>query len=75
MGDGNSVELLPVKRQSNWRIQMMWPNGKTRYFGNFSSKNEAARWVEGHTWLKTQVIDKDELRVRGGPRMRVDPTD
>ena len=54
---------------------MMWPNGKTRYFGKFSTKKKAAQWIEGHTWLKAQVIDDCELRVRGGPRKRVDPTD
>ena len=60
---------------ASWRVQMIWSNGKTRSFGKFSTKKKAAQWIKEHAWLKAQVINDSELRVRGGPRKRIDPPD
>ena len=44
MGDGSAV-LTPISRSGHWRVRMMWPNNKPRYFGKFLSKREAEKWI------------------------------
>jgi hypothetical protein len=45
------AELKPVQREDRWRIQMSWPGYNARFFGDFDSEAEAARWIEEHRWL------------------------
>ena len=45
------AELPPVKRGDRWRIQMSWPDYNPRFFGEFDSEAEAARWIKQHSWL------------------------
>jgi len=45
------AELKPVQRGDRWRIQMSWPNYNPRFFGDFDSEEEAARWIKKHGWL------------------------
>jgi hypothetical protein len=54
MGDGSAV-LTPISRSGYWRVRMMWPNNKPRYFGKFLSKREAEKWIEQHDWLTKQT--------------------
>ena len=44
------AELKPVRRD-RWRIQISRPDYKPRFFGDFDSEAEAARWIKEHSWL------------------------
>ena len=41
------AELKPVPRGDRWRIRDYNP----RFFGDFDSEAEAARWIKGLSWL------------------------
>jgi hypothetical protein len=45
------AELKPVQRGGRWRIQISWPDYNPRFFGDFDSEAEAARWIKEHSWL------------------------
>jgi len=45
------AELKPVQRGDRWRILISWPDYKPRFFGDFDSEAEAARWIKEHSWL------------------------
>ena len=45
------AELKPVKRRDRWRIQMSWPDRMPRFFGEFKTKADAARWIKEHSRL------------------------
>jgi hypothetical protein len=51
------VFLVPVRRADQWRVQLAWANGNTRYFGKFAPQPEpeAERWIAEHLWLTKQV--------------------
>jgi hypothetical protein len=42
------AELTPVQRGDRWRVQMSWSNYKPRFFGDFESEAQAARWIKEH---------------------------
>ncbi len=58
-GDMDVVLLVPVRQDDRWRVQLVWPNGNTRYFGKFGSQREAERWIAEHHWLTEQVIQTE----------------
>ena len=45
------AELKPVQRGDRWCIQMSWPDYNARFFGDFDSEAEPARWMKEHSWL------------------------
>jgi hypothetical protein len=58
--DDRSVVLTPISRSGYWRVRMMWPNNKARYFGKFVSQREAEKWIEKHSWLIEQTKKRQE---------------
>jgi hypothetical protein len=32
-------------------VQIVWPNGKVNYVGNFTSEKDAIAWIDAHAWL------------------------
>ena len=55
------AELKPVRRGDRWRIQMSWPDYNTRFFGDFNSEADAARWIKEHSWLAPNKDGSAEL--------------
>jgi hypothetical protein len=53
MGDQRAV-LSPVQESDIWRVQIIWPNGKTDYVGEFSSEGDATEWMDRHAWWLTE---------------------
>jgi hypothetical protein len=43
--------LSPVEKGRIWRVQIVWPNGKVNYVGNFTSEKDAIAWIDAHAWL------------------------
>jgi len=58
------AQLKAVKRGDNWRIMMSWPDRMSRFFGDFKTEAEAARWIKEHSWL---APDKDESAETPNP--------
>ena len=49
MGDQCAV-LSPVQEGDIWRVQIIWPDGKRDYVGEFSSEGDATKWMHRHAW-------------------------
>jgi hypothetical protein len=58
------AELKPVQRSNRWRIQMSWPGYNPRFFGDFDSEAEAARWIKEHSSLAPHTKASAELPDR-----------
>jgi hypothetical protein len=56
-----STVLTSVKDGDLWRVQIVWPNGTTKYFGKFGAEQEASGWISRHRWLTEGVIDETEI--------------
>jgi hypothetical protein len=50
--------LSPVQKGGIWRVQIVWPNGTVRYFGKFSSHQDAASWIVSHPRLTMPVTEQ-----------------
>jgi hypothetical protein len=45
---------------SEWRVQIVWPNGSVHYFGTFTSKETTIEWIKRHAWLTVQPKRPDD---------------
>ena len=64
MGTFVMAQLKAVKRGDHWRIKMSWPDRMPRFFGDFKTEAEAARWIKEHSWL---APDKEESAETPNP--------
>jgi hypothetical protein len=55
-----SVVLTPVRQGDHWRVKMKWLKKTPRYFGQFKTEAEAAKWIEEHQRLIDRPQDPDE---------------
>ena len=44
----NSPTMSLVYKESVWRVRIVWPKHRQRFFGKFASKAEAQRWLSEH---------------------------
>jgi hypothetical protein len=63
MGETSTV-LTSVKVGQHWRVQIAWPNGTTKYFGKFGTKQEASGWISRHRWLTERGMDSANFKRR-----------
>ena len=61
------AELKAVKRGDRWRIQMSWPDRMPRFFGEFETEAEAARWIKEHSWLASDNAESTDMPDRKAP--------
>ena len=54
---GASTVLTSVKKGDQWRVQIAWPSGTTKYFGKFGSEQEALGWISRHRWLTERDME------------------
>ena len=57
MGTERTV-LSAVQEGEIWRVQIAWPNGALHYFGKFTSKQDAIKWIAAHSWLTAPATDE-----------------
>jgi uncharacterized protein YbdZ (MbtH family) len=50
-----------------WRVQIVWPNGSVHYFGTFSSKDSAVKWITAHAWLTVRPKRRDDACDQSSP--------
>jgi hypothetical protein len=55
-----STVLLAVREDEIWRVQIVWPNGRLHYFGQFASEEDARAWISAHAWLTIVSKEKDD---------------
>jgi hypothetical protein len=65
MGDVSSVAFKPIWQSGSWRVEIRWPNQTPRYFGKFTSRTEAEKWIEEHHWLTKQPQEPDVKPWKG----------
>lgn len=58
-GTLSSLVLAAVERSGSWRVEFAWPSRTKRYFGNFSSRVEAEKWIEEHRRLIERPEEPD----------------
>ena len=58
---GASTVLTLVKVGDLWRVQIVWPNGTTKYFGKFGTEQEARKWIGAHGWLTKDVVEAAKI--------------
>jgi len=46
--------LSPVQEGDIWRVQIIWPNGKRDYVGEFCSEGDTTKWMHRHAWWLTE---------------------
>jgi hypothetical protein len=54
MGTGSTV-LSAVQEGEVWRVQIAWPNGVLRCFGEFTTEQGATEWIAAHSWWLTAL--------------------
>jgi hypothetical protein len=59
--------LLPMQVGKIWRVQIVWPNGSVHYFGTFSSKDAAVKWISAHAWLTVRPKRRDDACDQSSP--------
>jgi hypothetical protein len=52
--------LLVVREAEIWRVQIVWPNGRVHYFGQFASEKDARAWISAHAWLTVASKETDD---------------
>jgi hypothetical protein len=52
--------LFAVREGEIWRVQIVWPNGRVHYFGQFASEKDACAWISAHAWLTVVSTEKDD---------------
>jgi hypothetical protein len=52
--------LFAVREGESWRVQIVWPNGRVHYFGQFASEKDARAWISAHAWLTVLSKKKDD---------------
>jgi hypothetical protein len=57
---GESATMSLVYQRDVWRVRMVWPKHKPRYFGRFPSEAESQRWLKEHSWMTTSIEKDDE---------------
>jgi hypothetical protein len=52
--------LLAVREGEIWRVQIVWPNGRVHYYGQFASEEAARAWISAHAWLTVVSEEKED---------------
>ena len=52
-----SALLSPVQVGNIWRVKIVWPNRHVNYFGKFTSKKDAAAWIDAHSNVTEPVAE------------------
>jgi len=63
----DSTQLTAVERKGHWAVRITWPNGRSDYFGKYTSEREASAWIKEHRWLTAKRIKEKDLVPRGRP--------
>ena len=57
MGESPSMSL--IYKDGVWRVRIVWPK-RQRYFGRFTSKDEAQRWLSEHQRMIHPAVEAEQ---------------
>jgi hypothetical protein len=61
----SQTQLSAVERDGHWTVRIKWPNGPLHYFGSYTTRGEAEKWIADHRWMTAKRIEESDIPIVG----------